>query len=407
MSTPHEPNTAPPGALSGITVIDLTQALAGPYCAQLLGDMGAEVIKIERPGSGDQSRGWGPPFVEGESTYFMGTNRNKRSLALNLQDPAAREVLFRLVDGADVLIHNVPRESTRVKLGIDASTVRGRNPRIIWTSITGFGLTGPEAEKPGYDVIAQGMSGTMSLTGEPESGPTRFPTPMADITTGMYAAMGILTALFERERSGAGQEIDVALLDSQTTWLSNVASAFLATNDPPRKRGNVHPNIAPYQPFRGRDGWFILAAGTEGHWAKVVEVVGGADTIGKDPRFATNRDRVANREAMEEALEGLFRERSVREWIDAFETAGVPCGPILGPEQTLTHPHLLAREMVVATEHPVAGTVRSLGNPIKLSRTPPQVRSAAPVLGADTDAILAGLGYSDGEIEDLRRSGAI
>ncbi|MFP4210402.1 MAG: CaiB/BaiF CoA transferase family protein [Alkalispirochaeta sp.] len=406
MSTTPDPGQTA-GALEGITVIDLTQALAGPYCTQLLGDMGAEVIKIERPGSGDQSRGWGPPFVEGESTYFMGTNRNKRSLALNLQEATAREVLLRLVDGADVLIHNVPREATRRKLGIDAPTVRSRNPRIIWTSITGFGLTGPEAGKPGYDVIAQGMSGTMSLTGEPESGPTRFPTPMADITTGMYAAMGILTALFERERSGVGQEIDVALLDSQTTWLSNVASAFLATHTPPSKRGNVHPNIAPYQPFRGQDGWFILAAGTEDHWARVIDLVGGAETIGKDPRFATNRDRVANREAMENALEVFFRERSVREWIDAFEAAGVPCGPILAPEQALTHPHILAREMVVAAEHPVAGTVRSLGNPIKMSRTPAQTRSAAPVLGADTEAILSGLGYTRVDIEELRRNRAI
>ncbi|MDA3951842.1 MAG: CoA transferase [Spirochaeta sp.] len=393
--------------LAGITVLDLTQALAGPYCTQLLADMGAEVIKIERPGSGDQSRGWGPPFVEGESTYFMGTNRNKRSLTLNLQDEAAREVLFRLIENADVLVHNVPRRTTQQKLGIDAESVRERNPRLVWAAISGFGMTGPEAEKPGYDVIAQAMSGTMALTGEPDSGPTRFPTPMADITTGMYTAMGILAALFEREHSGEGQEIDVALLDSQATWLSNVASAFLATGTAPAKRGNVHPNIAPYQPFRAQDGWFILAAGTEEHWRRVVALLGAEDSLGNDARFATNRDRVANRAAMEPLLEEHFRTRPVAEWITAFESAGVPCGPILTPEEALTHPHLRAREMVVTTTHPVAGDVTALGNPIKFSRTPATVRSAAPTLSADSDDILHELGYEDEQIFRMRERGVV
>lgn len=397
-------NTIP---LDGIVVIDLTQALAGPYCTQLLADFGAEVIKIERPGSGDQSRGWGPPFVEGESSYFMGTNRNKRSLTLNLQDPAAREVLLQLVDRADVLVHNVPRAATRAKLGIDAATLRERNPRLVWAAISGFGLTGPEAEKPGYDVIAQAMSGTMALTGEPGSGPTRFPSPMADITTGMYTAMGILTALFERERTGEGQEVDVALLDSQTTWLSNIASAYLATGTAPQKRGNVHPNIAPYQPFRAADGWFILAAGTESHWGRVLEVVGARDALGDDPRFASNRDRVANREAMETELEAYFRAKPVAHWIEAFEGAGVPCGPILPPEQTLEHPHLQARGMIVELDHPLAGPVRSLGNPIKLSRSAATYRRAAPTLGADSDEILADLGYDAAAIAELRDRGAV
>ena len=404
--------------LDGITILDLTQALAGPYCTQLLADMGAEVIKVERPGSGDQSRGWGPPFVEGESSYFMGTNRNKRSLTLNLQDEEARQVLYRLVDRADVLVHNVPRSATRKKLGIDAETIRGRNPRIIWASISGFGLTGPEAEKPGYDVIAQAMAGTMALTGEAGSGPMRFPTPMADITTGMYTAMGILTALFERERSGEGQEVDVALLDSQATWLSNVASAFLATGSAPVKRGNAHPNIAPYQPFRAADGWFILAAGTDVHWRRVVDVLEGdraegpsegasAGSLGSDERFAGNRDRVAHREELEAALEAHFRTRPVQEWIAAFERVGVPCGPILSPEQALEHPHLAAREMIVPLEHSTAGTVRSLGNPMKLSRTAVQFRKAAPTLGEDTDTLLAELGFDGEHIAAMRERGVI
>ena len=398
-------------ALQDILVIDLTQALAGPYCTQLLADFGARVIKIERPGSGDQSRGWGPPFVQGESSYFMGTNRNKESLTLDLAHPRAREVLNRLIDRADVLVHNVPRRSSQVKIGIDAPTVRARNPRIIWSAISGFGFTGPEAEKPGYDVIAQGMSGTMALTGEPDSGPMRFPTPMADITTGMYAAMGILTALFEREHSGRGQDLDVALFDSQVTWLSNVASAFFATAAAPPKRGNVHPNIAPYQPFRAKDGWFILAAGTDTHWLRVVEVlrVGNpaAGELVKDPRFSTNRERVAHRPEMQDSLERFLVEQPVEHWIAAFEAAGVPCGPILSPEGALTHPQLRARGMVVETEHPLAGTVRSLGNPIKLDRTPATVRAAAPVLGADTDGVLGELEFTPQEIREMRSGGVL
>ena len=398
-------------ALEGVTIIDLTQALAGPYCTQLLADLGARVIKIERPGGGDQSRGWGPPFVEGESTYFMGTNRNKESLTLDLGQPEARAVLDRLIDRADVLVHNVPRKSSQEKLGIDAPAVRGRNSRIIWAAISGFGFTGPEAEKPGYDVIAQGMSGTMALTGDPESGPIRFPTPMADITTGMYTAMGILAALYERERSGEGQELDVALLDSQVSWLANVAGAFLATGTAPPKRGNVHPNIAPYQPFRAGDGWFILAAGTEAHWRRVVEVVAlkvpEVRATLQDPRFADNRSRVANREAMETVLEQVFAGSTVTEWISAFEAAGVPCGPILPPEHALIHPQLAARGMILETEHPRAGTVRSLGNPIKLDRTPPTSRTAAPVLGADTERILSEIGIDDRTIAELRDSGVV
>ncbi len=394
-------------ALDAITIIDLTQALAGPYCTQLLADLGAQVIKIERPGSGDQARGWGPPFVHGESSYFMGTNRNKRSLTLDLREAEARACLHRLVERADIVVHNVPREATRKKLGIDSATIRSINPRIIWAAISGFGLTGPEAERPGYDVIAQAMSGTMALTGEPEDPPIRFPTPMADITAGMYTAMGILTALYERETSGEGQDIDVALFDSQSTWLSNVASAYLATGTPPTKRGNVHPNIAPYQPFRAADGRFILAAGTESHWKKVVELLGAEDSLGADARFAVNSERVANRAELQAALEAYFVRRPVAEWIAAFGERGVPCGPILTPEAALDHPHLAAREMVVALEHPTAGTVRSLGNPIKMSRSPVQLRSAAPLLGGDTDAILTELGYTVEEIAELRRRGVV
>lgn len=393
--------------LDGIRIIDLTQALAGPYCTKLLGDFGADVIKIERPGSGDQSRAWGPPFVEEESVYFMGTNYNKRSVTLNLKAEAGQAVLHRLIETADVLIHNVPRAGSRQRLGIDADTVMARNPHIVWVSISGFGLSGPDAEKPGYDVIAQAMSGTMGLTGEPEQGPVRFPTPMADITTGLYATIAIIGALYERRRSGEGQVVDLALLDSQITWLANVASAYLATGEPPQKRGNTHPNIAPYQPFEAADGWFILAAGTERHWQRLLEVLDAEERLGQDPRFATNADRVEHREALERALQRYFRGRSVTDWIGALEEAGIPCGPIHRPEQALTYPQILARDMVLEMEHPSAGTVRVLGNPIKMSRSQPALNRPAPRLGEHTDEILQGLGYQESQITALREAGVI
>ncbi|MFP4643698.1 MAG: CaiB/BaiF CoA transferase family protein [Spirochaetales bacterium] len=399
--------------LDGIRVLDLTQALAGPHCTQLLGDFGAEIVKIERPGTGDQSRGWGPPFKNGESTYFMGTNRNKKSLTLNLKQKEAREVLNRLIDGADVLIHNVPSERGRASLGIDADTVTSRNPRIVWTSISGFGLTGPEAEKPGYDVIAQAMSGTMALTGEAGSPPMRFPTPMADISTGMYATIAILAALYERKQSGKGQILDLALLDCQTTWLANVASAYLETGTPPAKRGNAHPNIAPYQPFQAADGWFILAAGTETHWQRLVNIVqeshpdAGESLAGDEKRFERNADRVANREELERRLNEYFSRETVSVWIERLEGAGIPCGPILRPEETLEHPHIEARGMIQTMEHSVAGTVRSIGNPMQFSRTPPAVEQAAPALGEQTEEILASAGYSEREISTMRENGIV
>jgi crotonobetainyl-CoA:carnitine CoA-transferase CaiB-like acyl-CoA transferase len=393
------------GILTGVRVIDLTQALAGPYCTQLLADFGADIIKIERPGSGDQSRGWGPPFLQGESAYFLGTNRNKRSLALDLSKDGARPVMERLIKSADVLVHNVPKHKSRVKLGIDAETVMAINPALVWASISGFGLTGPEAEKPGYDVLAQGMSGTMALTGEPDAGPTRFPTPMADITSALYATIAVLAALYERRESGAGQIVDLALLDGQTTWLANVASAYLATGNPPRKRGNAHPNIAPYQPFRAKDGWLILAVGTEAQWARFLEVLPDGGTLGTNDAFTTNADRVANREQLETAINSRLADGSVDEWIDRFGGAGIPCGPILTPEAALKHPQLLARDMVVRMAHPKAGEIRTLGNPIKLSRTPTVPPVAAPTLGQHTREILEEIGFSSEEVRGALETG--
>ncbi|MCG8606206.1 CoA transferase, partial [bacterium] len=251
------------GPLTGIKVLEHTTALAGPYCAQLLGDLGAEVIKIERPGTGDQARGWGPPFVSGESAYFLGTNRNKRGLTLDLSREEGQEVLQKLLRHSDVLVHNVPREETRRKLGLDQTSCEAMNPKLVWASITGFGNTGPYAERPGYDLIAQGMSGTMEVTGEEGTPPTRFPTAIADITAGIYTALGIVSALFVREHTGKGQAVDTALLDSQVSWLAYLASSYLATGEPVEKVGNAHPSIVPYQPFPTADRWIIVAVGSE------------------------------------------------------------------------------------------------------------------------------------------------
>ncbi len=394
------------GPLAGNLVLDHTTALAGPYCAQLLGDLGAEVIKIERPGQGDQSRGWGPPFVGGESAYFMGTNRNKRSLTLNLGTAEGRQILRRLLERADVLIHNVPRESSRQKLGLDEATCLAINPNLIWASISGFGNTGPYAGQPGYDVTVQGMSGTMAATGEPGSGPMRFPTPISDITTGMYTALAIVSALFARIHTGQGQAIDNALLDSQVTWLANLASSYLIAGEPVKKLGNTHPNIAPYQPFPTADDWIIIGAGSERHWQRLIELL-ELPELGRDPRFATNADRLRHREALIPLLTERLRQRPAAEWLAQLEAAGIPNGVINTAEDALNNEQLIARGMIIEFEHPAAGHIRTLGNPMKLSHSPITYRRPAPVLGQHTSEILAELGYEREEIERLRQAEAV
>ena len=404
--TDSRPSAETTGPLAGIRVLDHTTALAGPYCTQLLGDLGADVIKIERPGEGDQARGWGPPFLEGESAYFLGTNRNKRGMTLDLSRRAGREVLRRLLERADVLVHNVPRESSRKKLGLDEATCRAINRRLIWASITGFGNTGPYAGRGGYDAMIQGMGGTMAITGEPDSGPTRFPTAIADITTGIYTALAIIAALFAREHTGEGQAIDTALFDSQVTWLANIASNYLASGEPAKKLGNAHPNIAPYEPFPTADGWIIVAAGNERLWVRLVELLEWPE-LGDDPRFATNADRLVHREELVLLLAERFRQRPAREWLDRLEKARIPAGPINTPEETLKDEHLLARGMIVELEHPAAGLVRSLGNPMNLSGTPVTYRRPAPMLSEHTEEILAELGYRVDGIEQLQNAGVV
>jgi crotonobetainyl-CoA:carnitine CoA-transferase CaiB-like acyl-CoA transferase len=393
--------------LDDILVIDLTQALAGPYCAMLLGDMGAQVIKIEQPGSGDQSRGWGPPFVEGESTYFLSVNRNKKSLTLNLKSDPGREIMRRLVGRADVFITNLPRHSSRRKTGVDAETLLDLNPRLIYVSITGYGTAGPYAERPGYDLIAQGEGGLMSLTGDPGGEPMRYPVPLADMTTGLYAALGVTGALLARARTGRGQVLDLSLLESQSAWSAILASAYLNAGDEAQRLGNVHPNIVPYQVFRAKDKYIIVAVGTQRLWERFCQVLDITDSVMNDPRFATNSDRLAFRGQLVELLGDILGRREADYWLEALREAQIPSGPINSLPETLSHPQLLERGFIVDLEHPLAGMVKSLANPVRFSDTPVSYRLPPPTLGEHNAAILGELGFSPKEIDGFAEGGVI
>jgi crotonobetainyl-CoA:carnitine CoA-transferase CaiB-like acyl-CoA transferase len=393
--------------LAGLTVVDLTQALAGPYCSMMLGDFGAEVIKIERPGVGDQSRTWGPPFLEGESAYFLAVNRNKRSLTLNFATPQGQEVMHRLLDKADIFVTNLPRLASMVKYQIDYDTIKARNPGIIFAAISGYGHTGPRAGTPGYDLIAQGEAGTMALTGDPAGGPSRFPTPIADMTTGLFTLVGILTALHARNADGQGQFIDVSLLESQMTWLENYAGEYFALGEEPPKRGNAHPQVVPYQPVEAGDGeWFILGVGSDNLWHKFCEAAGLGE-LRDDPRFHTNSERVNNREALLDLLAESLKQRTAAEWIEMLKQAGIPSGPIRDVSGALADPHLAARNFIVELEHPLLGPVKSLATPIHFSRTGLSFRRHPPLLGEQTDEVLDELGYDPAQIATLHENGTV
>jgi crotonobetainyl-CoA:carnitine CoA-transferase CaiB-like acyl-CoA transferase len=384
-------NTLAP--LEGIKVVDMTEALAGPYCAMLLGDLGAEVIKVERPGVGDQARSWGPPFLDGESAYFLSVNRNKRSVELDIKDAGDLAVLQALTARADVFLSNNPRLDSLRRNGIDPDTLREANPALIYVGISGYGHTGPKANRGGYDIIAQGEAGLMALTGEPDGGPTRFPSPMADISGGVYAALGVLSALYARDnvRNGSrrGQFLDVSLVDAQTTWLANLGGTFFATGQRPPRLGNAHPTVTPYQPVQAKDKIMIIAVGNERLWQRFCKILNIESTLMADARFASNAARNQHRPELIALLEQILMQRDADDWIEEFVAAGIPAGPINFPDETLTDEHIAARGMIVELEHPQLGALRSIGFPVNFSETGPTYRRYPPRLGEHNEEVRA------------------
>jgi crotonobetainyl-CoA:carnitine CoA-transferase CaiB-like acyl-CoA transferase len=386
--------------LDGIRVVELAEALAGPYCAMMLGDLGADVIKIERPGSGDQSRGWGPPFVGTESAYFLATNRNKRSITLDYDHPTGAEVLQRLLARADVFICNQPSLESLERRSIDPPTLRAKHPRLIYCSITGYGFSGPKMGHPGYDILAQAEAGIMSFTGEPDGGPMRFPIAIADMTTGIYAAMGILAALYAREHTGRGDFLDLALFDSQVTWLANIGSNYLNAGVEPQRWGNAHPSIVPYQPFRGSDGRsFVVAVGTQTLWQRLVRLLDLEEEFACDARFSTNPDRIRHREQLLPLLQQEFESRPSTAWLERLALAGIPAAPIQTVGEALNHPQTLSRGLVVEIEHPSLNTARSIANPVRSQAQPILYRLPPPLLGEHTGQILRELQFSEADVQ--------
>ena len=393
------------GALKGVRVLDLTRILSGPFASMILADLGADVIKVEDTRGGDDTRHWGPPFQGEDAAYFHSVNRNKRSLAVDLKSEAGLDVVLRLADSADVVLENF-RPGTAARLGLGYAALSARNPRLVYGSVSGYGHTGPLSERAGYDAIAQAMSGAMSVTGAREGEPVRFGVAGADLGAGMWVTIGTLSALWSRESTGVGQHVDVSLLDGQVSWLTYVAQNYFASGVTPLRYGSAHPNIVPYQGFSTSDGEIMVAVGNDGLWRRFAPVLGLAELV-DDPRFATNPDRVANRDVLLPLVSEALAARSATEWSDLLTRAGVPVGPINTVDKALELPQLRAREMVVDLPHTVEGMVRTLGSPIKLSQTPTMLRHASPTQGEHTAEILAALGLSAHEVDQLLADGAV
>ena len=405
------------GALSHIRVLDLSRVLAGPWAGQIFGDLGAEVIKVERPGSGDDTRHWGPPYIkdaEGndsrEAAYFQSANRNKQSLTLDFTQPEGQRLVRELVAQCDVLLENF-KVGGLAAYGLDYESLAAINPRLIYCSITGFGQTGPYAKRAGYDFMIQGLGGLMSLTGRPEgeegAGPMKVGVALTDILTGLYATVGVLAALNQREQSGVGQHIDVALLDVQVACLANQAMNYLATGVSPKRLGNAHPNIVPYQDFPSADGNFILAVGNDGQFRKFCEVAGIAN-LADDPRFVTNKARVAHRAELIPLLRQATVFKTTAQWIELLEKAGVPCGPINDLQQVFADPQVKARGLRLDLPNALGSRTPQVASPLRLSATPVAYRSAPPLLGQHTDSLLQRLlGMSETQIAELREAGVL
>jgi crotonobetainyl-CoA:carnitine CoA-transferase CaiB-like acyl-CoA transferase len=391
--------------LDGITVIDFTRVLSGPYCTMQLADMGARVIKIEHPGQGDDTRAWGPPFVGTESAYFLSINRNKESLTLDLKSQGAGRVLDALLGKADVLVENF-RPGTMERLSLDYTSLKERYPRLVYCSISGFGQTGPRSREAGYDAVMQAEGGLMSITGSVDGPAYRLGVAISDIAAGMFATQGIAFALFARERTGRGQHVDIAMLDTTSALLTYQAGIYFATGATPPRMGNRHPTIVPYETFEASDGEFVVAVGNDDQFRRFCQVL-GAPEIGTDLKFATNRARVANYSELRPMLSERLSTKTRGEWVTLLKTAGVPCGSVRAVAETLEDPQLAARDMIKELEHAAAGAIKVLGVPIKLSETPGEVRTPPPTLGQHTDVILRELGFSEDDVQSLRSSRTI
>lgn len=394
------------GPLSDITVVDMTRVLAGPYATMWLADLGAEIIKVERPGSGDDTREYGPPFVNGESAYFMSINRNKRSMTLNFKTEEGKEILRGLLEEADVLIENF-RPGTLERAGFGYEDVTEYNEDIIYTSISGFGQDGPFKDEPGFDLSIQGLSGLMSLTGDPDGPPTKFGTSISDLLSGIYASKGTIAALYHRQKTGEGQYVDVSMLDSMVSLLTYQAGRYFATGEIPERMGNFHPNISPYETFKTEDGYFNLATGNDALFEKFCELIGRED-LPEDERFETNPKRVEHRHEIHEIIEEETVKKTTDEWLEELSEAGIPAGPIQNVEEVVNHPQIQHRDMVEEVDHPEAGDVNVTGVPIKMSETQGEVEDPPPTLGEHTEEILSEkLGYTSEDVDDLEDDGVI
>lgn len=403
-------------ALAGVRVLDLSRVLAGPWSTQTLADLGADVIKVERPGAGDDTRGWGPPFMKddqgqdtAEAAYYLGANRNKRSITIDIASPGGQDLIRKMASQSDVLVENF-KVGDLARYGLDAQSLLSLNPKLVVCSITGFGQTGPYKDRAGYDYAVQGMGGLMSVTGErddlPGGGPQKVGVAVADLFTGLYATVAILAALRHAEATGQGQAIDMALLDTQVAMLANLGSNYLSTGVAPRRVGNAHQNIVPYQVFEVADGHLILAVGNDGQFAKFCEVA-GCPAFAADPRYASNANRVRNREQLVPQLAAIMKTRPRADWLAALEAAKVPCGAINNLQEVFADPQVQARDMVVAMDHPLTDKLRLVASPMKLSATPVSYRHAPPLLGEHTQAILAEFGIDDAEAGRLHQQGVL
>ena len=393
------------GPLAGLRVLDLTRALSGPFATMMLADLGADVIKVEDIWHGDDTRRWGPPFQGDDAAYFLSVNRNKRGLSVNMKAPAGRDIVQRLAAASDILVENF-RPGTAARLGVGYAELARDNPGLIYASISGYGQTGPSADLPGYDAVAQAVSGIMSVTGEPDGEPVRSGTSSADVGAGMWAVIGILAALHARETSGQGQLVDISLVDGQIAWLTYVAGKYFATGVTPGRHGSAHESLTPYQVFPTADAPLMVAVGSDGLWRRFTSAT-GLDELADDPRYATNPDRVRNRDTLIPLITETLAVKGCAEWTDLLNAAGVPAGPVNTVPAALAQPQVAAREMVVEVEHPVAGTLKMLGSPLKLSAQPTSIRRPPPVLGEHTDEILAEAGYTAAQVAELREADVV